>query len=68
MMQIQHDPLATADDVARRFRVTVSTVNRWVRDGIIPCIRPSRRIVRFNLGEVERAIAKSPLEFPDESD
>ncbi len=63
MMQTQRDPLATADDVARRFGVTVSTVNRWVRDGVIPCVRPSRRIVRFNLGEVERTVAKSPTEL-----
>ena len=44
-MQLQCIQLATVEDVATRFDVSVGTVNRWVREGIIPCIRPSRRIV-----------------------
>lgn len=46
----------TADDLARHFNVTVATVRRWVRQGRIPFIRPSRRVVRFHLREVEAAL------------
>ena len=47
----------TADDVARHFNVTIDTVRRWVRQGRIPFIRPSRRVVRFHLLAVESALA-----------
>jgi len=46
----------TARAVAKHFGVTVETVNRWVRQNRIPYLRPSRRIVRFHLEEVERAL------------
>lgn len=49
--------LATTDDVARRFGVTRNTVRKWVRLGIVPFMRASRRVVRFDLDEVERALA-----------
>lgn len=48
--------LSNADAVARRFNVSIGTVNRWVRQGRIPFIRPSRRVVRFDLVKVERAL------------
>lgn len=54
--------LVDSDEVARRFGVTVGTVNRWVREGVIPCIRPSRRIVRFDLQAVEQAVTKASQE------
>lgn len=54
--------LITADAIALRFGVTVRTVNRWVRDGAIPYLRPSRRVVRFDLELVERALAKRAAE------
>jgi len=50
--------LVTAEEIAKRFKVTVETVQRWAREGRIPCVRPSRRIVRFRLGDVERAVAR----------
>lgn len=54
--------LVTADEIASRFGVTVGTVNRWVRDGAIPYLRPSRRVVRFDLETVERALAERAIE------
>ena len=49
----------TAKEVAELFDVSIATVNRWVREGRIPCIRPSRKVVRFDLDEVERAVTTS---------
>ena len=54
--------LITSEQVARRYGVTVATVSRWVREERIPCVRPSRRIVRFHLADVERAIARPARE------
>jgi len=50
------EPLVTAERVAEHFGVSVGTVNAWVRARRIPCLRPSRRVVRFHLSEVESAL------------
>ncbi len=50
--------LVGAREVAERLDVTVGTVNRWVRTGRIPCVRPSRRIVRFDMDAVLAAFSK----------
>lgn len=44
-------------EVADHFDVSVDTVNRWVREMRIPCVRPSLRTVRFHLKEVEEALS-----------
>lgn len=55
--------LITTRDVARRYGVAVGTVQAWVRQGRIPCIRPSRRVIRFRIDDIERVIGK-PAEKP----
>lgn len=51
--------LVTANEVAKHFDVTVETVNRWVREGRVPCIKPSRKVIRFRLDDVVRHVEKS---------
>ena len=53
---MQTDRLVDAEAVADRFTVAVSTVNRWVRERRIPFVRPSRRVVRFDLDQVDAAL------------
>lgn len=48
--------LVTSHRVASHFSVAVNTVRRWARDGLIPCIRVSSRVVRFRIQDVERAL------------
>ncbi len=57
------DELVTADVIAEHYGVSVGTVNGWVRQKRIPCVRPSRRIVRFRLSDVEQAVTqqRTPL-------
>ena len=52
------EPLVSADEVAKHFGVTVGTVNGWVRRGLVPFVRPSRRIVRFRLSDIEAALER----------
>ena len=50
------DRLVTSQRVAEHFGVAVGTVRQWVREHRIPFVRPSRRIVRFRIRDVERAL------------
>jgi excisionase family DNA binding protein len=58
--------LVSAVVVAERFGVTVPTVRRWVREGRIACIRPSRRVMRFRLSDVERVLTDGNPTHGDE--
>lgn len=51
--------LLTTYDLARRYGVSVATIRRWVRQGRVPFIRASRRVVRFDLVAVENALTKT---------
>lgn len=48
--------ICTAQEVADRYRVKVTTVHAWHRRGWIPCLRAGRRPVLFDLAEVEQAL------------
>jgi excisionase family DNA binding protein len=54
-----NESLVTAERIAEHFGICVGTVNAWVRERRIPCVRPSRRVVRFHLSEVEAALRQS---------
>ncbi len=47
--------LVTTAEVAKRYGVTVCTVNEWVRQGRIPCVRATQKTVRFRLFDIENA-------------
>lgn len=49
-------PLVNSAELAARFGVSIGTVRGWVRRGLIPYIRASRRVVRFRYSEVEAAL------------
>ena len=44
--------LLTAEEVADRIRVRPDTVRIWARRGIIPAVKLSVKVIRFNLGDV----------------
>jgi len=50
--------LVTVIDISKRFDVHPETVRLWVRRGKIPCIRPTRNTIRFDLTAVEQALRK----------
>lgn len=50
------DGFATARQLAEVLQVSESTVRRLARDGRIPCVRLTPRLLRFNLKAVFRAL------------
>ena len=46
----------TAAELAGRLRVQTETIRRWTRDAIIPAIRVTRKVVRYDPVDVERAL------------
>lgn len=48
--------LLTTEELARHFKVSHRTVLGWVRDGAIPVIRPSAKVLRFDLAAVAEAV------------
>lgn len=54
--------LLTADELAKRLKVRPSTVRRWSQDGLIPCIRVTGKVVRFDEVDVERALRQRAIE------
>lgn len=50
--------LLTTAEVAERLRVTPETVRSWVRRGLIPEIRISATVRRFDLDDVLVALRK----------
>ncbi len=49
--------LFTADELAGRLQVQPSTIRRWAREGRIPTVRLSPKVVRYNLGAVVQAMS-----------
>ncbi len=43
----------TSEQLAEHLGVTPATVMRWVADHRVPCLRVSRRTVRFSIEAVE---------------
>lgn len=48
--------LLTAEELARRLRLRPSTVKRWAQAGIIPVLRLTSRVVRFDPDQVDRVL------------
>jgi hypothetical protein len=56
------DPLPDKHDVARKYKVCVRTVDRWVKERKIPHLLLGKRSVRFRWVDVERAINRMTVE------
>lgn len=48
--------LLTADELAGRLHLRPSTIKRWAREGRIPSVRPSPKVVRYDLAAVVEKI------------
>ncbi|MFA6242040.1 MAG: helix-turn-helix domain-containing protein [Candidatus Hydrogenedentales bacterium] len=48
--------LVTAEEIADRLCLRPSTIKRWAQENIIPALRLSGKVVRFDPEAVERAL------------
>lgn len=48
--------LLTAQEVAQKLRVRPNTVKAWAREGIIPRVRLSHKVVRYDYDAVVRSL------------
>ena len=48
--------LLTADELAVRLKVKPETIRRWARAGIIPFMKLSAKIIRFDALTVQQAL------------
>jgi len=46
------DDFLTAKELAARLKVKPSTVREWMRQGVIPAIKLTPKVVRFDLDQV----------------
>lgn len=51
-----HTQFLSAGEVGDILGVNLNTVLVWARKGIIPCLRLSSRVIRFDMDEVEAAL------------
>ena len=49
----------TADEIAKRLKVKPETVKVWAREGRIPTLRLSHKVLRFDLVAVVEALKKN---------
>lgn len=49
--------LLTTSEIAKRVKVSPTTIRSWTRRGLIPAVRLSRKVIRFNLDAVLAAVA-----------
>jgi excisionase family DNA binding protein len=48
--------ILTTEGLARRLQVRPDTIRRWVHRGLVPVLRVSPKVMRFDLAEVMRAL------------
>jgi predicted site-specific integrase-resolvase len=51
--------IVTTKELARRLHVTPGTIGKWANMGIIPSLRPTPKVLRFEMGSVLKAMAKN---------
>jgi excisionase family DNA binding protein len=59
--------LLTAEELGERLRLRPSTIKRWAQEKIIPALRLSGKVVRFDPDAVERALRKRAAQASPES-
>lgn len=52
------EQLLTADEVAERLRLRPETVKLWTREGLIPAIRITGKVIRYDFAQVEAALKR----------
>lgn len=59
--------LITREQLAEELSLRPGTVKRWTQEGIIPCLRLSGKVVRYDPIEVEEALKERAIESRKET-
>lgn len=51
----------TAEEIGMSIGVKAATVKRWARDGLIPSLRLTGRVLRFDPAAVERTLRERAI-------
>lgn len=54
--------LITAEQMAERLNLSPGTIKRWAQSGVIPSLRLSGRVIRFDPAEVEEHLRRKAVE------
>ena len=60
--------LLTVEEVAERLRLTSETILRWAREGKIPAIRISPKVLRFDWDAVYQALTRGSTSTKEVTD
>lgn len=53
--------IGTAEELAERLTLKPKTIRDWARQGVIPSLRISPKVIRFDFDEVEKALRQRAL-------
>lgn len=53
--------LITAEELAKRLSLSPGTIKRWGQEGVIPRLRLSGKVVRFDAEEVEEVLRRRAI-------
>lgn len=59
--------IVTAEQLGAELSLRPGTIRRWAQEGIIPCLRLSGKVVRFDRDEVEAALKERASQAGKES-
>lgn len=54
--------IGTAEELAERLTLKPKTIREWARQGVIPSLRISPKVIRFDFDEVEEALKQRALQ------
>lgn len=54
--------LLTADELAKCLRLRPDTIRLWTRERMIPAIRVTAKVIRYDFAEVEQALRERSAE------
>ena len=48
--------MVTAEELAKRLSLSAETIRLWAREGIIPAIKITGKVIRYDPADVDRAL------------
>jgi predicted site-specific integrase-resolvase len=59
---VERKPFLTRAEMAARYRVSIRTLDRWIREGLLPKIKITERCVRLDPIECDEAVRRFTIQ------